>query len=90
MKAHNHAKLLAKNYKCLLLMCERHPAHSKVKQIRGCGRYRRAQNNRFFIVCTKRTASGRTYTTPKTRATVESPFEIWTRGRRKVFDEVKV
>lgn len=29
-KAHGHAKLLAKNYKCLLLMCERHPAHSKV------------------------------------------------------------
>eukprot|EP00903_Cladosiphon_okamuranus_P017528 g16143.t1 len=28
-KAHGHARLLAKNYKCLLLMCERHPAHSK-------------------------------------------------------------
>lgn len=30
-KAHGHARLLAKNYKCLLLMCERHPAHSKVR-----------------------------------------------------------
>lgn len=30
VKAHTHARLLAKNYKCLLLMCERHPAHSKV------------------------------------------------------------
>ncbi|CAM9259165.1 unnamed protein product [Pylaiella littoralis] len=29
-KAHGHARLLAKNYKCLLLMCERHPAHSKL------------------------------------------------------------
>ena len=29
-KAHGHTRLLAKNYKCLLLMCERHPAHSKV------------------------------------------------------------
>ncbi|CAN0455658.1 unnamed protein product, partial [Ectocarpus sp. 12 AP-2014] len=27
-KSHAHARLLAKNYKCLLLMCERHPAHS--------------------------------------------------------------
>ncbi|CAN0351563.1 unnamed protein product [Ectocarpus sp. 12 AP-2014] len=29
-KSHAHARLLAKNYKCLLLMCERHPAHSKL------------------------------------------------------------
>ncbi|CAM9105161.1 unnamed protein product [Ectocarpus fasciculatus] len=29
-KSHGHARLLAKNYKCLLLMCERHPAHSKL------------------------------------------------------------
>ncbi|CAM9828683.1 unnamed protein product, partial [Scytosiphon promiscuus] len=29
-KTHSHARLLAKNYKCLLLMCERHPAHSKL------------------------------------------------------------
>ncbi|CAM9893847.1 unnamed protein product, partial [Hapterophycus canaliculatus] len=28
-RTHSHARLLAKNYKCLLLMCERHPAHSK-------------------------------------------------------------
>ncbi|CAM9301976.1 unnamed protein product [Ectocarpus sp. 8 AP-2014] len=29
-KSHAHARLLAKNYKCLMLMCERHPAHSKL------------------------------------------------------------
>ncbi|CAM9478053.1 unnamed protein product [Discosporangium mesarthrocarpum] len=29
IKQHNHARLLAKNYKSLLLMCERHPAHSQ-------------------------------------------------------------
>lgn len=34
-KAHGHARLLAKNYKCLLLMCERHPAHSKVRPARN-------------------------------------------------------
>lgn len=38
-KAHGHTRLLAKNYKCLLLMCERHPAHSKVLNLHQTNTY---------------------------------------------------